>query len=142
MNKKNFLVDLKQSIGDKAPWENYVSQTDYEKFESYVGSSDLALFQVIAMGELYLNIFKNGEVERCNRLAILTGLGDDKTIKYYVYISGRDALQPPQVGDIVDAKLHFIHIDESNPNHEFYYAESITPINANVVFNYVDNEYR
>lgn len=131
------VVDLQNARGNKTLHEYKVSNYDYERFETYVRSSSLALARVKAIGELHFNIIRgSGVVERCNRLAIFSGLGDGED--YHVYLCDHDALNPPKVGSIVDAHLTFIHIDDQF--REYYWAESITPIDENVEINFVDDD--
>ena len=133
------VVDLQKAIGDRTSRKSLVSNYDYEKFETYVRSSSLSLYVVEALGNLHLNVYKStGDVERCNRLALLSSLGGYTEIKRYTYLIDHDALNPPKVGAIVDARLHFIHCDKDNPNNEYYWAESITPINEDAEINFVD----
>lgn len=137
-NKKTVKVaDLQNKVNDMAPFELLVSDYFYEKFETYVRDSGMALYRVKAIGELHLNVYHcSGNVERCNRLAVLTDLCGSQS--YFVYLCDHDALNPPEVGQIVDARLHFIHIDMDEPEREYYWADSITPINENVKINFVD----
>ncbi len=132
------VADLLNAISGRASRKSFVSNYDYEKFETYVRSSNLTLYVVEAIGDLHLNVYQStGDVERCNRLALLRALGDDNT--HYTYLVDHDALNPPKVGAIVGAKLHFIDLDEDNPDNEYYWAESITPINEDVEINYVES---
>ena len=138
--KKTFKVaDLQNARGNETLREYKVSNSDYERFETYVHSSGLALARVKAIGDLHFNIIRSsGEVERCNRLAVFTGLSDGED--YFVYLCDHDALNPPKVGRIVDLKLSLI--DSDSNFRDFYWAESITPIDENVEINYVSGDYR
>lgn len=136
------VKQLQRLNEDVAPWEQFVSEYDYEQFETYVRSSGLSLFRVKAVGDLHFNVYNDsGGVERCNRLIILTSLGSDQDILHYTYLCDHDALCPPKVGQIVDAKLHYIGLDEDSIKNDYYWAESITPINDDVEINLVDNDY-
>lgn len=133
---------LENYLAEKALEENIVTKYDYERYETYVHTSSLSLFRVKAVGDLHFNVNNmSGEVERCNRLAILTNINGSTDILYYVYLCDHYALNPPKVGQIVDAQLHFIEsvADKSPQLIEYFWADSITPIDENVKRNNNDD---
>lgn len=138
------VADLQNARGKETPREYKVTDYDYEKFETYVHTSRMSLFSVKAVGKLHFNVIcGSGEVERCNRLIVLKSIGCYDDIVFYVYLCGHNALNPPEVGQIVDAQLQFIYSDPESgitERKEYYWADSITPISENVEINYEEFE--
>lgn len=142
MNKNHLTIgDMQNVKSNMAPWENYVSNHAYEKFETYVRDSSISLYRVKGMGELHFNVYKgSGEVERCNRLAIFVPVGCDSDEQLYCYLNDYDALNSPKIGQIVGAELHFIDFDDEDNGREYYWVDSITPINEDVKINLIDRD--
>ena len=140
MKKTIKAADLQNARGNETLREYNVNDYDYEKFESYVHTSNMSLFRVKAVGKLHFNVINgSGEVERCNRLIVLKSIGEYDEIVFYVYLCDHYALNPPKVGQLVDAKLRFIHCDPEycgDGSKEYFWADTISPIDENVEINF------